>query len=162
MADYEVKQRAGIGSTSLILIFIVLCLVTFSILSLGNARREEFLSEKNAAAVREYYRADSLAEEFVNQVARALGPVGETPGGGGDVAAAGTAKERVLDAFGEYYREETDTLRTDIAMAAGQALQVELAVDWDSGEYRVLAWNVYNREEYEIDRSVPVWTGGGS
>lgn len=26
-------------------------------------------------------------------------------------------------------------------------------------EYRIQNWYVYNREEYEIDRSMPVWTG---
>ena len=72
MANYEIRRRASIGSASLILIFIVLCLATFGILSLGNARREDALSERSAAAVKAYYRADSQAEEFVGMVARAL------------------------------------------------------------------------------------------
>ena len=35
MAKQEIRRKANIGSSSLILIFIVLCLVTFSVLSLA-------------------------------------------------------------------------------------------------------------------------------
>lgn len=165
MADYEIRKRANIGSSSLILIFIVLCLATFGLLALGNARREAFFSEKNAAAVVEYYRADSLAEEFVTFAGETLkeiyGP--ETAGTDTGIKSAGeAAKTQVLERMGDYYNGETDTLYTDISMAAGQALRVELGVDWDAGTYRILAWNVYNQENYQIDQSVPIWTGSGS
>lgn len=153
MADYEIRRRANIGSSSLILIFIVLCLATFSMLALGNARREEFFSEKNAAAVEEYYRADTLAEEFVAFAGQTLRQIYQTEAAG---------KEQVLERMGDYYNEETDTLRTDISMAAGQALRVELGVDWETGDCRILAWNVYQQEDYEIDQSVPIWTGADS
>ncbi len=148
MANYEIRRRAGIGSASLILIFIVLCLATFGILSLGNARREDALSERNAAAVEAYYQADSKAEAFVGMVDRALHGEEE--------------KEAALAAVGEYVQPETGTVLTDIPMDAGRALRVELAVDWEKRTYAVLAWNVYERETYEIDSSVPVWTGSGS
>lgn len=154
MADYEIRRKANIGSSSLILIFIVLCLATFSMLALGNARREDFFSEKNAAAVKEYYRADGLAEEFLAFADQTLSEAYET---------AGTKrKQQVLSLMGSYYNEETDTFSTDISMAAGQALRVELGVDWDAGTYRVLAWNAYHQEDYEIDQSVPIWTGSDS
>ena len=38
MADYEMRRKANIGSSSLILIFIVLCLATFGLLSLGDRK----------------------------------------------------------------------------------------------------------------------------
>ena len=145
MANYEIKRRASIGSSSLILIFIVLCLATFGILSLGNARREDALSEKNADAVKAYYQADSQAEGFVEMVDRAL--------------CQGGKKQQVLDGLGAYYQADTDTVCTDIPMTAGQALRVELAVDWNAWTYSVLKWNVYEKETYEIDQSVPIWTG---
>ena len=59
MAKQEIRRKANIGSSSLILIFIVLCLVTFSVLSLGNAKREDALSHRSADSVQEYYRADA-------------------------------------------------------------------------------------------------------
>ena len=38
MAGQAVKHKVNIGLTSLILIFIILCLATFSLLSLSSAR----------------------------------------------------------------------------------------------------------------------------
>lgn len=64
MAKQEIRRKANIGSSSLILIFIVLCLVTFSVLSLGNAKREDALSRRSADSVQEYYRADAAGETF--------------------------------------------------------------------------------------------------
>ena len=40
MAKQETGNRPGIGSPSLILIFIVMCLVTFGMLSLSTAKSE--------------------------------------------------------------------------------------------------------------------------
>ena len=54
MAKQEIRRKANIGSSSLILIFIVLCLVTFSVLSLGNAKREDALSRRSADSVQKY------------------------------------------------------------------------------------------------------------
>lgn len=148
MADYEMGRKAGIGSSSLILVFIVLCLVTFGMLSIGNAKREDALSEKNAQAVQAYYRADSQGEAFVAEVAGAL--------------CDADSKDQALEAVGDYYHADTDMLCAEIPMEHGQALRVELKPDWEAGTYQVTAWNVYEREAYEIDQSVKVWTGGES
>ena len=70
MAKQEIRRKANIGSSSLILIFIVLCLVTFSVLSLGNAKREDALSSRSADSVQEYYRADAAGEAFLQRSSR--------------------------------------------------------------------------------------------
>ena len=72
MAKQEIRRKANIGSSSLILIFIVLCLVTFSVLSLGNAKREDALSRRSADSVQEYYRADAAGEAFLQLADQAL------------------------------------------------------------------------------------------
>ena len=129
MADFETKKKANIGSSSLILIFIVLCLATFGLLSLGNARGDELLSVRNAAAVKEYYRADGLGEEFLRQVDQSLQKA--------DAGSVETVKEQVLAEFGDYYREDRKSFLTDIPMDAGQALRVELGVDWQKRSLEV-------------------------
>ena len=35
----------------------------------------------------------------------------------------------------------------------------ELALDWEQKTYQVLSWKVYHQEDYEIDQSIPVWSG---
>ncbi len=141
MAKQEIRRKANIGSSTLILIFIVLCLVTFSVLSLGNAKREDALSKRSAASVQEYYRADAAGEAFLQMVDQALWK--------GD-----------RESLAPYLQSETGTYATDVSMDAGQALRVELALDWEKSTCQVLSWKVYHEQDYEIDQSVPVWDGG--
>ena len=145
MAKNETKHNANIGTSSLILIFIVLCLVTFGLLSLSNAKSDWNLAEKNKDAVTVYYEADAAGEEFVAMVD---GIVRET-GGRPDLLKA---------ALNDYYRAETDTIATEIPMNFGQVLCVELKYA-DDLTYEIMTWKVYNQDEYEIDDSLPVWTG---
>ena len=140
MAKQEIRRKANIGSSSLILIFIVLCLVTFSVLSLGNAKREDALSRRSADSVQEYYQADASGEAFLQLADQAL-----------------LKDDR--DSLAAYLQSDTGTYCTDVAMDAGQALRVELAVDWEKKTYEILSWKVYHQEDYEIDQSVPVWNG---
>ena len=147
MADFETKKKANIGSSSLILIFIVLCLATFGLLSLGNARGDELLSVRNAAAVKEYYRADGLGEEFLRQVDQSLQKA--------DAGSVETVKEQVLAEFGDYYQEDRKSFLTDIPMDAGQALRVELGVGATGGGLRVckVPWK-YDLGKYIFRKSM--------
>ena len=53
-----------IGGSSLLVIFSVLCLTVFALLSLSTALADKRLSDASVEAVREYYQADSQAEEI--------------------------------------------------------------------------------------------------
>ncbi|WP_434688038.1 short-chain dehydrogenase [Hungatella sp. SB206] len=152
MAKQESGFKANIGSSFLILIFIVMCLVTFGMLSLTSAKSDLSLANRNADAVTEYYRADTEGEAFYRMVA-------------GEVKAACTNasghEERLAlleKALGEYYRGGAAV--TEVAMERAQALHIELEPDLDGeGSVRVAKWNVIQTEDYEIDDSMPVWGG---
>lgn len=145
------RRRVSIGTTSLILVFIVLCLSTFGLLSLSSAKGDWNLADKNAGAVRAYYEADAKGEQFVAMVDRILQ----------DTAAAGLLgadRERALKAeLGAHYQPD-GSVQTDISMDFGQALHIELELVGDAG-YQIRCWNICHTEEYEIDNSIPVWTG---
>ena len=66
------KGRMNIGSTSLILIFIVLCLATFGLLSLSSAKGDWNLAQKGAASARIYYQADREGENFLEMADKKL------------------------------------------------------------------------------------------
>lgn len=153
MNERQSGGRANIGTSSLILIFIILCLTIFGLLSLSSAGGDWKLAEKNAEAVRGYYQADSQAVEFAAMVEEQLAQC---------IQAASDEEylELVKGKLGEFYREDTGSLQTDIEMPYGQMLRVELEPcrEEETG-YRILAWNVYHSVEYEIDQSRPVWTG---
>ena len=63
------------------------------------------------------------------------------------------------DSLMPYLQSASGTYCTDVPMNAGQELRVELALDWEQKTYQVLSWKVYHQEDYEIDQSIPVWSG---
>ena len=65
-----------IGITSIIFIFIVLCLSVFALLSVNSARQSLASVQRSADAVTRYYAADSSAQLWIHQV-KAEGPAGE-------------------------------------------------------------------------------------
>jgi hypothetical protein len=60
----------GVGSASVVLIFAVLCLTVFALISLSTAANDKALTRNNANLVREYYRADTLAETILADILR--------------------------------------------------------------------------------------------
>mgnify|MGYP001068734622 CR=1 FL=1 len=62
----------NIGSSSLLVIFVVLCLATFAILSLSSAQSDHSFAERLAAHKTEYYKASSKAEVITGEIDRIL------------------------------------------------------------------------------------------
>lgn len=63
----EKRRKAtaqAFGGTSLLVMFSVLCLAVFAVLSLGTVRAETRLTEASAEAISAYYEADCRAEEI--------------------------------------------------------------------------------------------------
>ena len=69
----------------------------------------------------------------------------------------------VKEELGGFCQEETGIVQTDIEMPYGQMLHIELEINRkEELGYRILAWKVYHSVDYDIDKSMPVWTGGNS
>ena len=62
----------NIGSASMLLIFIILCLVSFATLSIVSANADKKLSEKIARRTQNYYKACNSAEEALAELDNAL------------------------------------------------------------------------------------------
>ncbi len=56
------------GAPSLLMIFLVLCLFTFALLSLSSAKNNRTLSQQSADRIQAYYQASSLAEQALDQI----------------------------------------------------------------------------------------------
>lgn len=155
MAKQENGYKANIGSPSLILIFIVMCLVTFGMLSLSTAKSERNLAERNASAVTEYYRADGEGEAFYQMVLKKGEEIREK--------SQDPQEQRQLLSreFGDAYEPDKGTVTAMIPMERSQALNIELVFPPEGKEdIRISKWKVIQTEDYEIDHSMPVWTGG--
>lgn len=82
MAKRGSNMGVGVGGSSILVIFILLCLTTFATLSMVSANADLRLTEKSADAVREFYAADAAAEQLLAAADKAA------PGGVSAVAEA--------------------------------------------------------------------------
>ena len=153
MAEKSSRNKVSIGASSLILIFIVLCMATFGLLSLSSAQGDLKLARRNADAVKGYYEADNKGQQLLKDVD---GVLMEEMGKGQDSAQCSL---EIKDRLGDLYDRETGLISTDIPMDRGRSLRIELVLMCGEKRYEVKSWYVYNSEEYEIDTSMPVWGG---
>lgn len=121
----------SVGAASLLVIFAVLCLLTFALLSLGTALADRRLSEGSLEAVRSYYAADTAAEEIFAALRRGEVPEGVTRSG--------------------------DTYTYSIAISEKQVLAVE--VTGNNGAWRVDRWQAVAAEETDTDDTLTLWDG---
>ncbi|MDL2300322.1 hypothetical protein LJC01_01610 [Clostridiaceae bacterium OttesenSCG-928-D20] len=75
----KTRKSLGVGSVSLILIFCLLCLTIFALLTLSSARVENTMAEKYADSIKRFYSADTIAAEVYSALSKQL-PKGERPG----------------------------------------------------------------------------------
>lgn len=164
MMNKETKGKAGwgqiqIGTSSLVLIFTVLCLVIFSTLSLASAKVDENLAEKNQQHIMDYYVGDGKAEEELKKIDGTLSDFQKIARGESDY------QSLIEEGLGTVYPIEDNrlTYRTDINQEQFLLVELELfTLDKKrvSGKnYGIRAWTVKNKVDYEIDDDMPVWDG---
>lgn len=120
----------AIGGSSLLVIFAVLCLTVFAMLSLSTVQAEKRMADASAAAATAYYEADLEAERIFARLR-----TGETVSG-------------VLENGGIY--------SYSCMISENQILEVELQKEENT--WTVLRWQVIARSE-PISETLPVWDG---
>ncbi len=121
---------AAFGASSLIVIFSVLVLVVFALLSLGTAKAGERLSNVTAESSKEYAEADARAHETL-----ALLREGKMPEG---VAKTGNKYE--------YSCEINDSLELFVTVEIN-----------DARSYKILRWQSVRTSEWKADSTIDVW-----
>ena len=122
----------ALGGISLLVVFAVLCLTVFALLSLSTVRADERLSNASARAVRDYYAADCRAQELLARLR-----FGEIP------------EEAWTDgALCGYSVPISDT----------QELQVEVEIR-GTDDYTVLRWQAVPTGEWEMNEDLDLWDG---
>lgn len=127
---------AAVGGSSLLVIFAVLCLTVFALLTLSTAAADGRLSQDAADAVEAYYRADSQAEALWAQLR-----AGERPE---------EVTETAEDAGSTLY-EYT------VPISQGQELRVSLRLE--EGSWTVEQWQAVSTVDWQADEDLTVWDG---
>ena len=121
-----------VGGSSLLVIFAVLCLTVFALLSLSTVQADGRLADASVEAVTAYYRADCQAEAVLACLRSGQMPQGVTADGDGYT----------------YTCPISDT----------QTLLVEVRLDGDA--YTVLRWQAVSTVPWQPDGSLNLWDGG--
>ena len=156
--DSRKKQSSfsSIGITSLVLIFVMLCLLTFSVLSLVTARADLRLSQKNAERTSAYYDAENRANDVLLSVISCIEEYKDGP----DASVFYQKLRERLDGQNGILFTGADSLEYEILLDKEQLLSVSLEISYetydDGSHYRILAWNTVSTHEWESDGSLPL------
>lgn len=142
MAEKKARRSlpSALGATTLLVVFAVLCLTVFALLSLSTVQADSRLAQRSREAVEEYYAADTLAQETLARLRR-----GECPAG---VTVAGAVASYTVPI------SETQELRVEVELD-------RLLLDMETDGYRVLRWQMAAVEDWSFDESLDLWDGTG-
>nr|WP_315023091.1 hypothetical protein [uncultured Aminipila sp.] len=153
------KQRIQIGTSSLLLIFTVLCLVVFSTLSLASAKADYALAAKNEKSVKIYYDADAKGEELKKDINRKMIDLAV------QALNKNQFKELMKQSFKEAFNDEDNSISYTIDAGSQQFLFIQLRLSnyeeiaEGKQNYKVMSWIIQNKVDYAVDNNMPVWSG---
>lgn len=138
----KASSSLGVGISSLLVIFIILCLTTFASLSAVSSAADYRLAQKTASVISDYYLAESTGERELARLAQSLKEGSLTPDGlltlgwtsGGD-----------------------GVLTRSVPIGSTQALQI--SVNIGTGSPQVLRWQVENTTLWVPDDELQLWAG---
>lgn len=154
----EGRQKTGIsiGSNLIILIFGIVTLTTFAVLSFVSANADSKLAKKSEEAVTAYYKADSVGEELLYKTDTMLKAMAE------ESENEIQYFEKIAEAFPEHYDSEKQILDFEEQMDEHLRIRIRLKVYYPVSagtSYEIMSWNTESYDDYIIDDSMPVWTG---
>lgn len=135
----EIFSPPAVGGISLLVVFAVLCLTVFALLSLTTVQADGRLADASARAVEDYYAADCAAQEILARLRN-----GEVPM---------EATSHLEDSW------HTGTRYTyTVPISDTQELDVEVLVDGE--DYEILRWQAQYTGEWEVVEDLDLWDGG--
>jgi hypothetical protein len=156
----------SVGTSSILVIFVLLCLTTFATLSMVSANADYKLTERAAEAVSDYYAADTIAEEMLAGISAELEALSQTVSGPEFLTrAAEEIPARVPGVEGELSAAGQTLLRYRVPIGDIQELSVCLAVlavpAPEGGYVERLEWKVLNLPDTApLDEAINgLWTG---
>lgn len=142
----------GIGYTSIMIIFALVCLVIFAVLSLKAAASDEALNERSGEYLREYYNADSIAKQELSEL--------------DELAFAAASSEFFAETFRDLAEDKGYSVRmaregcaVDYSVPINERQEIAVSVIFKaSGEYEITLWKS-GTISTEKDDHLNVWDG---
>ncbi len=136
-----------VGGSSLLVIFAVLCLTVFALLTLSTVQADLRLADLSAQAVSGYYQADVQAQTILARLRR-----GDDPGDTAfDVEIVGD--EQTPAALDRSY------LIYSYTCPISETQELSVSVRMDDDRYTILRWQAVSTLDWQADENIEVWDG---
>lgn len=147
----------GIGAPSLLVVFLVLSLVSFSVLSYASARADHRRMKNFEDRTTAYYNACNAAETEIAAISAQLNKLAATGG-------ADTFYQKALERLNTYTVDErTQELSFSKEMTDAQSLFVTLKLvytqDPNEKRYKITQWQVIQTEDWQPDNTLNLMEG---
>lgn len=148
------KVGMGVGYVSVMLIFAVICLTIFAVLSFKAAISTDSFNERSGEFMRQYYAADTSAKETLSKLNDCAYEAAKSDFFEDEFTEAvqnidGVSVKRVQQGFSVSYSAEINQ---------HQKLLVEILFD-ENGRYEIEQWQSQNIFEENSDSHLNVWDG---
>lgn len=137
------RSGIGVGSASMVLVFAVLCLTIFSLITFVVANNERSIVDAKVNLVTGYYEADFLAEQILIDILTA------------DTVPSSSHGIEILSGWDEELGVETIYYYCPVSPI--KALYVNLVIRDDS--FDILSWRMRDTDVWTFDDSINVWSG---
>lgn len=122
----------AVGGVSLLVVFAVLCLTVFALLSLTTVQADRRLADASVQAISDYYAADRRAQEILARLR-----AGELP---------------------EDVKKDGDIYAYVCRISDTQDLAVQVLIR--KTDYTILRWQAVSSQKWETDDLLMLWDGG--
>lgn len=150
MANERKTAGVNIGGASIIMVFSVLCLTIFSVLTLVSANAESSLANKSAKVVTDFYKADELATEKLASVYQIVDEQDSLQNVKANIEKI--SKDILIN-------EKNGMLYISYFETIDDSQQLAVVLRVDRKKVDIVNWKVENTGEWEPDNSLELWQG---
>lgn len=132
-----------IGGPTLLMVFVILCINIFAVISYMSALRDYNLSEKSAEMITNYYEADAEATRVLSDIAQ-------------DIKLKQDYLNKYKDINDFSISDEANTLTVKYKVLIKKDIVLSVVVEFpkNSSNYRVLEWKIINNKLIEDNNNV--------
>ena len=135
--------NGGIGSSSILVIFVILCLVSFAALSIVSANADYKLSKKVLERTTAYFQASNQAETMLAQLDFTLMSIYEN-----------------CSSEEEYFEQAGHSKSFSLPVSDLQSLEISVTIEYPLADgdsfYRLTSWQVVTTGELEYNGTLNV------
>ena len=131
MKKEKIQPFTGLGISSLLVIFAVLCLTVFALLSVSTVSAHQRIAQSSRDSAAGYYRADAEAEEILANLRQGIVTSGVTQTGN----------------------------RYTFTCAISETQVLAVCAEVTGADYRILRWQAVSTAQWEAEEDLPVWDG---